>query len=168
MKLRRNEVSSAAKHLTGVIVMDSKQMETPSEVSVRQGDRSQVLHTLNWSSFGFALLQNLCAAFLALNSIRLAIGLGSVATAGGVFPTLFKFHSDAIRIPMMAVALVGAILNLLALWQIKRLRNRPSAQWRRTPLSSKQRRSEGLQFALSLLTLLLLAIEYFLHRALHS
>jgi hypothetical protein len=148
--------------------MDSKQTETPSEVSVRQGDRSQVLHTLSWSSFGFAVLQNICAAVLALNGVRLAIGLGSVATAGGVFPALFKFHSDAIRIPMMAVALVGAIVNLLALWQIKRLRNRPSAQWRRAPLSSKQRRSEGLQFVLSIVTLLLLAIEYFLHRSLHG
>jgi hypothetical protein len=148
--------------------MDSKQTETLPELSVRQADGSQVLQTLNWSSFGFAVLQNMCAAFLALNGVRLAIGLGSVATAGGVFPTLFKFHTDAIRVPMMAVALTGAIVNLLALWQIKRLRNRPSAQWRRMPLSSKQRRSEGLQFALSIVTLLLLAIEYFLHRALHG
>jgi hypothetical protein len=148
--------------------MDSKQMEAQPETSVRHVDGGQVLQTLNWSSFGFAVLQNLCAAFLALNGFRLAIGLGSVATAGGVFPTLFKFHSDAIRIPMMAIALAGAIVNLLALWQIKRLRNRPAAQWRRMPLSSKQRRSEGLQFALSIVTLLLLAIEYFLHRSLHG
>ena len=148
--------------------MSSRQTGTPPDLAAPPTDSSQVMRTLNWSSFGFAVLQNLCVAFLALNSFRVAIGIGSIATAGGIVPAIFKFHSDAIRIPMMAVALVGAIVNLLALWQIKRLRNRPSAQWRRAPLSPGQRRSEGLQFALSIATLLLLAVEYFLHRKLHG
>jgi hypothetical protein len=146
--------------------MSSRQ--TLPDLAAASADSSQSIRTLNWSSFGFAVLQNLCLAFLALNSFRVAIGIGSVATAGGIFPTIFKFHSDAVRIPMMAIALVGAIINLLALWQIKRLRSRPAAQWRRVSLSPGQKRSEGLQLALSIATLLLLAIEYFLHRKLHG
>jgi hypothetical protein len=146
--------------------MSSRQ--TLPDFAAASADSSQSIRTLNWSSFGFAVLQNLCLAFLALNSFRVAIGIGSVATAGGIFPTIFKFHSDAVRIPMMAIALVGAIINLLALWQIKRLRSRPAAQWRRVPPSPGQKRSEGLQLALSIATLLLLAIEYFLHRKLHG
>jgi hypothetical protein len=149
------------------MIMPSKQMEAPLEASPSPADRSQVLWTLNWSSFGFAVLQNICAAFLALNGIRVAIGIGSLATAS-IFPVVFKFHSDAIRIPMMSIALAGALLNLLALWQIRRLRNRPSAQWRRVSLSSGQRRSEHLQLGLSVATLLLLALEYFLHGSMHG
>jgi hypothetical protein len=150
------------------MAMHSDQAEVPLKLSTAPVDRDQILRTLNWSSFGFAVLQNICAAFLALNGVRLAIGLGSVATAGGIVPALFKFHADAIRIPMMALALTGSIVNLLALWQIKRLRNRPAAQWRRQPLSLKQRRSEGLQIALSIVTLLLLATEYLLHHRMHG
>jgi hypothetical protein len=144
--------------------MPSNQTEVSSSLSTPAADNRKVLRALNWSSFGFALLQNICAAVLAVNGIRVAIGLGSLAAAGGVWPAVFKFHADAIRIPMMVIALVGAIINLLALWQIKRLRERPSAQWRRVPLSSRQKRSERLQFVLSIVTLVLLAFEYLLHR----
>lgn len=114
-----------------------------------------------------ALLQNICAAVLTINGVRVAIGVGAIATASGVWPTIFRFHADAIRIPMMIVALLGAVINLLALWQIRRLRNRPSAQWRRVSLSASQKRSETLQLALSLLTLVLLAAESTLHYILH-
>ena len=144
--------------------MPSNQTEVSSSLSTPAADNRKVLRALNWSSFGFALLQNICAAVLTVNGIRVAIGLGSLAAAGGVWPAVFKFHADAIRIPMMVIALVGAIINLLALWQIKRLRERPSAQWRRVPLSSRQKRSERLQFVLSIVTLVLLAFEYLLHR----
>jgi hypothetical protein len=81
---------------------------------------------------------------------------------------MLKFHADAIRIPMMTAALIGSLINLLALWQIKRLRNRPAAQWRRVPLSPKQRRAEGLQLGLSIVTLVLLGIEFFLHHTMHG
>jgi len=146
--------------------MPSNQTEVSSSLSTPAADNRKVLRALNWSSFGFALLQNICAAVLTVNGIRVAIGLGSLAAAGGVWPAIFKFHADAVRIPMMVIALVGAIINLLALWQIKRLRERPSAQWRRVPLSSRQKRSERLQFVLSIATLILLTFEYLLHRRL--
>jgi hypothetical protein len=148
--------------------MSSNRTEAAVELSAPSAERSQVLRTVNWSSFGFAVLQSICAAVLALNGVRFAIGLGSILTAGGIVPAMLKFHTDAIRIPMMIVALVGSIINLLALWQIKRLRNRPAAQWRRVPLSLKQRRAERLQFVLSIATLVLLGIEFFLHRTLHG
>ncbi len=148
--------------------MSSDQMEAGSESSSTGTEGERVLQTVGWSSFGFAVLQNICAAVLAVNGIRIAIGLGSLATASGALPVLIRFHADVIRIPMMGVALVGAVVNLAALWQIRRLRERPSAQWRRVALTAKQRRSESLQFALSIVTLLLLGFEYFLHRSLHG
>jgi len=148
--------------------MLSADSKVQTVVADARDGRERRLRVVGWSSFGFAVLQNLCAVFLAVSGVRVAIGLGSLAAAGGLIPVMLRFHADAIRIPMMVIALLGAIINLFALWQIKRLRARPSAQWRRQPISAKQHSSERLQFALSVITLLLLAVEYGLHRHLHG
>ncbi len=121
---------------------------------------------INWSSIVFALLQSVCSAVIAISSLRVAIGLGALAAAGVDAPGR-GFHQDAIRIPMMAFALAGSLLNLFVLWRVRNLRNRPAAQWRRQPLSAKKKYSERLQYALSILTLILLAAEWFTHRLIH-
>jgi hypothetical protein len=64
---------------------------------------------------------------------------------------------------MMLIALVGSVVNLLALWQVWRLRRRSASSWRQKPVPAKQRRSERLQLAFSLITLFLLAAEYWAH-----
>ena len=97
----------------------------------------------------------------------MAIGLTALAAAAGVDAPARGFHADAIRIPMMAFALVGAVVNLYLLWNARRLRNRPSAQWRRVPLTRKKKASERLQLVLSILTLLLLAAEWLTHPLIH-
>jgi hypothetical protein len=122
---------------------------------------------LTWSSFAFALLQSLCSAVVAISGIRVAIGLSALAAAAGIHAPARGFHADAIRIPMMALALIGALLNLYLLWNARRLRNRPSAQWRRVSLSAKKKASERLQLILSILTLLLLAAEWITHPMIH-
>jgi hypothetical protein len=114
---------------------------------------------LTWSSFVFAVLQSFCTAVVAISGIRVAIGLSALAAAAGIHAPATGFHSDAIRIPMMALALVGSLLNLYLLWNARRLRNRPSAQWRRVPLAARKKASERLQLILSLVTLVLLAAE---------
>ena len=122
---------------------------------------------LTWSSFAFALLQSICSAVIAISGIRVAIGLGALAAAAGVHTPATGFHSDAIRIPMMALALIGSLLNLYLLWNARRLRNRPSAQWRRVPLTAKKKASERLQLILSIVTLVLLAAEWITHPMIH-
>ena len=64
---------------------------------------------------------------------------------------------------MVIFALAGAVFNLVALWQVRRLRGRASAAWRQKAISRGKFASEGAQLALSLLTLLLLAVESFYH-----
>jgi hypothetical protein len=49
------------------------------------------------------------------------------------------------------------------LWQLRSLRNRPASRWRQRPLSSKEARMERIQWVLSLATLILIAIEEWLH-----
>jgi hypothetical protein len=122
---------------------------------------------VNWSSFVFALLQSACTAVVAVSGFRLAIGLGALAAAGGIDAPAKGFHRDAIRIPMMLLALFGALFNLFVVWHLRRLRNRPEARWRLKPVSAKQKNSERLQVLLSVLTLILLAAEWFTHPLIH-
>jgi hypothetical protein len=119
---------------------------------------------INWSAFFFALLQSVCSAFIALNGVRLLIGVGAFAAASGALKLADRMHIDAIRIPMMLLALAGSLLNLVVLWQIWRLRRRPASAWRQQPVSNQKKMSERFQFILSILTLLLLAAEFVAHR----
>jgi hypothetical protein len=104
---------------------------------------------------------------VATSGIRVLIGLGSFVAAAGTDAPVKGFHQDAIRIPMMLFALVGAVVNLYALWRVRSLRKRPSSQWRIQPVTAKQKRSEWLQIALSVLTLVVLAAEWSAHQWLH-
>ena len=120
-----------------------------------------------WSSFLFALLQSICGAIVAINGLRLAIGIGSLALSTGVGAAMVRFHTDSIRVPMIVIALLGSLLNLAILMHVRHLRNRPAAQWRQKPLSLRQKRTELAQLVLSLATLVLIGVEEYLHLTLH-
>lgn len=122
---------------------------------------------VNWSSFVFALLQSACAAVLAVSGIRVVIGLGALAAAAGTDAPAKGFHQDAIRIPRMLLALAGALINLYVLWRQGSLRRRPASQWRIQTLTTKEKRSQWLQFVLAIVTLALLGLEWWTHPMLH-
>lgn len=122
---------------------------------------------LGWSSFVFAFLQSACTFVLATSGIRVLIGLSSLAAAAGTDAPAKGFHQDAIRIPMMIFALAGTAINLYAVWRVRSLRARPASQWRVQPVTPKQKRSEWLQIALSIMTLILLAAEGWTHHLIH-
>jgi hypothetical protein len=122
---------------------------------------------LVWSAFLFALLQSACTFVVATSGIRVLIGLGALAAAAGTNAPAKGFHQDAIRIPMMWFALIATAINLYALWRARSLRKKPAAQWRVQPLTPKQKRSERFQIALSILTFVLLALEWWTHSMIH-
>jgi hypothetical protein len=122
---------------------------------------------LNWSAIVFAILQSACTAVIAISGVRVAIGLGALAAAAGIHAPAHGFHQDAIRIPMMAFALLGSVINLYVVWKARHLRNKPAAQWRQQPVTKKKLNSERFQIALSILTLLLLAAEWITHPMIH-
>ena len=122
---------------------------------------------ISWWSIGFALLQSACTAVIAISGLRVAIGLSALAAAAGIHAPARGFHHDAIRIPMMALAFLGAVINLYVIWKIRRLRSKPAAQWRVQPVSKKKLNSERFQIALAILTLLLLAAEWLTHPMVH-
>jgi hypothetical protein len=116
-----------------------------------------------WSSFLFALLQSICTFFAAANGLRLAVGLGSLVLSASAGAMVDRFHADAFRVPMIGLAVVGSLLNLAILTQIRRLRRRPSSQWRQHQLSPRKLRMERVQVVLSVATLVLVAVEEILH-----
>jgi hypothetical protein len=142
---------------------------SPAGVAVSRSKLSLVnARIINWSALFFAALQSVCSAFIALNGVRVLIGVGAFAAASGALKLADRMHVDAIRIPMMLLALAGSLLNLVVLWQVWRLRRRPASAWRQQPVSKQKKTSEWLQFTLSILTLFLLAAEFVAHRILHA
>lgn len=113
------------------------------------------------------LLQSACTAVMAISGFRLLIGLSALAAASGVYAPARGFHQDSIRIPMMVLALAGAVANLYSVWRVRSLRARPASRWRVQPVSSGKLRSERVQIGLAVLTLVLLVAEWITHPMVH-
>jgi hypothetical protein len=148
----------------------NEETQNPAELSASTAATSSAkmplvnIKLINWSALLFAVLQSVCSAFIALNGVRLLIGIGAFAAASGALKFADRMHIAAIRIPMMLLALIGSVLNLIVLWQIWRLRRRPASAWRQQRVSTQKKTSEFFQFTLSVLTLALLATEFLAHR----
>jgi len=134
-----------------------------------EGNQPAVLQTaptlsVVTSSLLFSVLQSVCTAVVALNSVRLAIGIGSLAMTTGLGAAMEHFHQITwLRVTLLVGALSGSILTLSIVLRAIHLRNRPAARWRLRPLSSNQKRMELQQVSLSFFTLLLVVIEEYLH-----
>ena len=125
------------------------------------------LRWANVGSFLFVLLQSACTAVMGISGFRLLIGLSALAAASGVYAPAKGFHQDAIRIPMMVLALIGALANLYSVWRVRSLRARPASRWRVQPVTCAKRRSERVQIGLAILTLVLLVGEWVTHSMIH-
>jgi len=119
---------------------------------------------VGWSSLFFAIVQSVCTVFVALSGLRLLLGAAAFSAAIGAMKVVDdRIHVDAFRVPMVMFALVGAVFNLVALWQVRRLRGRAASAWRQKSISRNRFASERVQWILSVLTLALLALETFYH-----
>lgn len=135
-----------------------------TEVAAADWPRGKAIRAVGGASLLLAVLQSLCTAIVAVNGVRVAIGLTALAAVSGVMAAPVAFwHQDAIRIPMLWLATLGAVVNLGVIIWIRRLRARPEAQWRKREPGPRQIRSERFQIALSLVTLILVAVETALH-----
>ena len=142
--------------------------EIPRPSAPARGPRMFMINIsfINWSGMVFAILQSACTAVIAISGIRVALGLSALAAAGIHAPAR-GFHQDAIRLPMMVLAFLGAVINLYVIGKVRHLRNKPAAQWRQQPVTKKRLNSERFQIALAVLTLLLLAAEWITHPMIH-
>ena len=133
---------------------------SPEPVSVQTASRFQ---WVSWSSLFFAIVQSVCTVFVALSGLRLLLGAAAFSAAIGAMKVVDRIHADAFRVPMVMFALVGAVFNLVALWQVRRLRGRAASAWRQKGVSRSRFASERVQLILSVLTLILLGLESFYH-----
>jgi len=131
---------------------------SPPDASVLARARTAGV-ALALSSFMFAVLQSVCVFFAALDGLRVGIGISSVVLAAGTAKAIDTFHLSWLRAPMMGFAVVGALLNLGVLWQVRRLRNRPAARWRQTLPGAGKVWMERVQLVLSVATLVLVGLE---------
>ena len=136
-----------------------------SKAETAPGGRLEKVNRLGFlsgTSLLLALLQSLCTAVLTISSLRVVIGVA--ALSAGILKPLEPLHHDAIiRVPMLIIAIAGSVTNLLVLAWIWRMRRLPSAEWRKREISKKEKRSERLQVALAVATLILVALEAWIH-----
>ena len=84
---------------------------------------------IGWSSLFLAIVQSVCTIFVALSGLRLLLGAAAFGAAVGVMKIAdARIHINAVRIPMVMLALVGAIFNLVVLGQVRWLRGRAACR----------------------------------------
>ena len=111
----------------------ARQAQIPADISQTSSEGSWpkklLVNTrfINLSSIIFAILQSACTAVIAVSGVRVAIGFSALAAAAGIHTPAHGFHQDAIRIPMMVLAFLGAFLNLFIIWRVRGLRGKPAA-----------------------------------------
>ena len=155
-------------------------VETPNEVKVapvgsesasfaEKVERKGWAPAVGWTTVGFAAIQSMCTLMQGLGAGRLVINFFSLAAAASVFHTIRFIHQDVLRRPMIIVAVVGSLLNLIVVAQVRRLRNRPAARWRLDVASlPKVIRQENWQIWLSVVTLVLVVVEETIHIVVHQ
>ncbi len=134
-----------------------------SSFGLSSTEKPRIRGAIALSSFFFVLLQSVCTFFIALSGVRLLIGVGSLAAAAEAGGFWDRFHTDSIRIPMMALALGGALVSLFGLLRVWRLRRRPATRWRQKPLTARTVVAERVEFALAIITLVLFCMEELSH-----
>src|SRR5258708_14306882 len=121
----------------------------PQTVETQAAQTASRFKWIGWSSFFLALMQSVCTIFVALSGLRLLIGAAAFGAAAGVMKFADqRIHIDPVRIPMVVFALVGAVFNLVALWQERRVRGRPASAWRPKALSRRKFASRKRQSSL--------------------
>lgn len=120
-------------------------------------ERSSVL--LSISSVAGGIIQGACAILVASSTAKIFLGVAGLAAA----LKTSEFHSEAVRLPMMAVSTILALITLFVLWNAHRMRNLPSARWRKRALTARQKLGIAFSFTAAVITLVLVVSEIIIH-----
>jgi hypothetical protein len=116
------------------------------------------------TSLFLATIEAVCVFVVSANGVAALIGSSGIVLAGGAR----FFHQAAIRLPLLTFATAVALFNLWTLLNTWRKRRAPAAQSRLRPLSASERRQIAVIAVLSLLTLVFVGAELFVHHRLHG
>ncbi|MGC1903853.1 MAG: hypothetical protein WA715_08550 [Candidatus Acidiferrum sp.] len=147
------------------LVLEDELRDPKLDVELRDvtnSSKTQVM--LGSGSLALAAIEAACLFFVSANGLSVLLG-GAVV---GLAQSSARIHTASIRLPLLGLAALGAFLNLWLLVNSWRLRNAPAARWRKKPLLPSERRRNILVAALSILTLLIVGAELFLHHRFHG
>jgi hypothetical protein len=116
------------------------------------------------TSLFLATIEAVCVFVVSANGVAALVGSSGIVLAEGAR----VFHQAAIRLPLLALATAIALFNLWMLLNTWRLRRAATAQWRLRLLSVSERRQIAAIAVLSLLTLVFVGAELFVHHKLHG
>lgn len=117
----------------------------------------------SWGAFFLATIEAAC--LIVVTAGRTGIALSAISAS--VTSWIAFLHRDIFRIPALLLAIIGSMINLWILWRSHRLRNAPSAAWRKRSLTAKERWRISIVLVLSVLTLFTAAFEIHFHRLIH-
>lgn len=133
-------------------------MRNPDKANGRIGMAS------SGASLFFATVEAVCVFVVSANGVAALVGSSGIVVAEGAR----VFHQAAIRLPLLGLATVIAVFNLWILLKAWRLRRARTAQSDIHPLVASARRQIALIAVLSILTLVLVGAELFVHHKLHG
>lgn len=118
---------------------------------------------LSFAALTSAAIQGICVFVIAMNSVKLALGITSAATAGGAS----LIHSDAVRLALRYLSATLATATLYVIWNGWRLRNRRESQWRRVPLTSREKWAIAFGLLSAVASWFLIIAEVYAHQRIH-
>lgn len=118
---------------------------------------------LSWAALASAAIQGLCVFAVAANSVKVVLGITSVAASG----SSSFIHSDPVRVTLRYVSAFLATATLYVIWNGWRLRKRAASTWRRLPLTKNQRWAIGLGLLSAFASWFLIIAEIFAHQRMH-
>lgn len=118
---------------------------------------------LSFAALASAAIQGICAFVVAMNAAKLALGFTSVAAAGGSS----IIHSDPVRLALRYVSAALATGTLYAIWNGWRLRTRRESQWRRVPLTRREKWTIAFGLLSAAASWFLIIAEVYAHKRIH-
>ena len=110
-------------------------------------------------SLPILLFETGCAIFVFANRISIL----TTGAATGLVLEASWLHSEPVRLPLLALATIGSIFNLIVLNNARRLRRKPETQWRIKPLRFRDKLRIGIVLPVSVLTLIMVIAELVFH-----
>lgn len=106
-----------------------------------------------------ASIEGICTFFVALSKFGVLVAFTSFLST----VIVSRYHADPVRAPVLGLAGIVAVLNLVVLWRRQRARSLPGAAWRKRPLTSRDRWRNRLLILISGLTIVLVIAEFWIH-----
>lgn len=136
-----------------------RKLETTATIEEEQQSTERTSMLLSVTSFAGGIIQGACAILVASSTAKIFLGIAGLAAA----LKTSELHVEAVRLPLMTISTFLALITLFVLWNAHRMRNLPTARWRKRALTARQKAGITFSFVAATLTLVLVAAEIAIH-----